>query len=64
MSRYTLLKRRIRTQTNGRMVLRRDKDQWGVYLIEDLDAPFCHSLDRMTVCYSLNEVEQFILSLS
>lgn len=64
MRRYTLLKRTIRELTHGRMVLRRDSEQRGVYLIEDLDAPFCNRLDRLTVCYGLSEVEQVIRSLS
>lgn len=63
MSRYRLLKREIRELSHGRVVLRRDKDQWGVYLLEDLDAPFCERLDRITVCYSLDEVERVVRSL-
>lgn len=63
MSRFKLLKRRLSAKTNGRMVLRRDNER-GVYQIEDKDAPFCHCLDRITVCYGLGEVEQFILSLT
>lgn len=62
MRRYMLLKQLLRKLTYGRMRLDWEPDG-EFYMIEDRDAPFCHSLDRVTVCYSLDEVAEFIRHL-